>query len=612
MPAVRARPRPRSCGPPRDVAEGRADGDGQPRLDRGDDGRGDLRPAAAARACSARRSRCSCRCPASRCSSSTSAPTSRCAPSTWSSSPSSAPPSARPCSASRAPAVGLLSVGEEAGKGREEVVAAHALLAGAPGIEFVGNVEGRDLPAGGADVVVTDGFTGNVSLKLMEGTARTVTGAIRDAARSNPLAAARRAADAPGARRPAPRARPRRDRRRDPARPARGRRRRPRQRRRRGDRQRGAARRPLRSRSTRSGAPPALLREGGAGRGALAGGRRERRVIGQSAMNRDEVLTLVRDHLAEELEVDAGQDRRGDPLQGGPRRRLPRPLRAGDGARGPLRRSRSPRSRRRGSRPSATPSTSSSSTPRLERWPEPSRELRGTGGADRGAARGARQRALTHASWAERADRLLRAARLPRRQRPRPRRRLRALSSASPTVDAGGLTKIHNQAVSGVSCAEVGRELGVPEMLRAAEPEAEPAIPAEVLLGGARRAARGDRGADRRLLPRLRLRAHRGGRGRRLRGADRGGRRVAGRLQVRPAGAARAAPGARKLRGDRRIGARRTSAPSKWRRSSIPSRSARGGAGARRWPSRRPPRRRWGSFAPEMRDCRRVRPGREP
>jgi glycerol-3-phosphate acyltransferase PlsX len=86
------------------------------------------------------------------------------------------------------PRVGLLSVGEEAGKGREEVVSAHATLAAAPGIEFAGNVEGRDLPAAAADVVVTDGFTGNVALKLMEGTARTVTGAIRDAAGSNPLA----------------------------------------------------------------------------------------------------------------------------------------------------------------------------------------------------------------------------------------------------------------------------------------------------------------------------------------------------------------------------------------------------------------------------------------
>jgi glycerol-3-phosphate acyltransferase PlsX len=86
------------------------------------------------------------------------------------------------------PRVGLLSVGEEAGKGREEVVAANEALRVASGIDFVGNVEGRDLPAALADVVVTDGFTGNVSLKLMEGTARAVTGAIREAARSNPLA----------------------------------------------------------------------------------------------------------------------------------------------------------------------------------------------------------------------------------------------------------------------------------------------------------------------------------------------------------------------------------------------------------------------------------------
>jgi glycerol-3-phosphate acyltransferase PlsX len=87
------------------------------------------------------------------------------------------------------PRVALLTVGEEPGKGTEEIVAAHAQLAAAEGIDFAGNVEGGDLPAGAADVVVADGFTGNVALKLMEGTARTVTAAIRDAARSNPLAA---------------------------------------------------------------------------------------------------------------------------------------------------------------------------------------------------------------------------------------------------------------------------------------------------------------------------------------------------------------------------------------------------------------------------------------
>jgi glycerol-3-phosphate acyltransferase PlsX len=89
----------------------------------------------------------------------------------------------------KGPSVGLLTVGEESGKGREEVVEAHRLLSAAPGINFTGNVEGRDLPAAKTDVVVTDGFTGNVSLKLLEGTAKTIAGAVGDAARSNPMAA---------------------------------------------------------------------------------------------------------------------------------------------------------------------------------------------------------------------------------------------------------------------------------------------------------------------------------------------------------------------------------------------------------------------------------------
>jgi ribonuclease III len=63
----------------------------------------------------------------------------------------------------------------------------------------------------------------------------------------------------------------------------------------------------------------------------------------------------------------------------------------------------------------------------------------------------------------------------------------RDLTCRFPDIDAGGLTKVHNQAVSGVSCAEVGRELGVPDMLRASEPEEmQVGIPAEVLLGGER------------------------------------------------------------------------------------------------------------------------------
>lgn len=87
------------------------------------------------------------------------------------------------------PSIGLLTIGEESGKGRVEVVEAHRLLSQAPGIDFAGNVEGRDLPAAKVDVVVTDGFTGNISLKLLEGTAKTVAAAVGDAARSNPMAA---------------------------------------------------------------------------------------------------------------------------------------------------------------------------------------------------------------------------------------------------------------------------------------------------------------------------------------------------------------------------------------------------------------------------------------
>lgn len=88
------------------------------------------------------------------------------------------------------PTVALLSVGEEAGKGRDSVIEANETLNAAEGINFIGNVEGRDLPAGAADVIVTDGFTGNIALKTLEGTARVVAGAISDAARSSPLAAA--------------------------------------------------------------------------------------------------------------------------------------------------------------------------------------------------------------------------------------------------------------------------------------------------------------------------------------------------------------------------------------------------------------------------------------
>jgi glycerol-3-phosphate acyltransferase PlsX len=76
------------------------------------------------------------------------------------------------------PQVRLLSIGEEAEKGNQLTLEAHALLA-ASELDFRGNTEGRDLLARAADVVVTDGFTGNVALKTMEGTIRIVIEGLR-------------------------------------------------------------------------------------------------------------------------------------------------------------------------------------------------------------------------------------------------------------------------------------------------------------------------------------------------------------------------------------------------------------------------------------------------
>jgi glycerol-3-phosphate acyltransferase PlsX len=95
-----------------------------------------------------------------------------------------------------APRVGLLSNGEEAGRGSALVLEAHAELReramntreGLDMFEFVGNVEGGDVVSGRADVIVTDGLTGNIALKLMEGVSQTMLGAIRAAATSSPKA----------------------------------------------------------------------------------------------------------------------------------------------------------------------------------------------------------------------------------------------------------------------------------------------------------------------------------------------------------------------------------------------------------------------------------------
>jgi phosphate acyltransferase len=80
------------------------------------------------------------------------------------------------------PRVGLLSIGEEASKGSPLVKETHALLAGGAlervGATFVGNVEGRDLMGDEVEVVVTDGFTGNVALKTLEGGLRSIVNAL--------------------------------------------------------------------------------------------------------------------------------------------------------------------------------------------------------------------------------------------------------------------------------------------------------------------------------------------------------------------------------------------------------------------------------------------------
>lgn len=88
------------------------------------------------------------------------------------------------------PRVGLLSNGEEATRGSALIVEVHAELseragAGIEAFEFVGNVEGGDMVTGRADVIVTDGLTGNIALKLMEGVSQTMLSAVREAAMSS-------------------------------------------------------------------------------------------------------------------------------------------------------------------------------------------------------------------------------------------------------------------------------------------------------------------------------------------------------------------------------------------------------------------------------------------
>src|SRR5919108_3816986 len=83
------------------------------------------------------------------------------------------------------PEVRLLSIGEEPEKGNRLTLEAHRLLAESE-LRFRGNAESRELLAGAADVVVTDGFTGNVCLKLLEGTIKTLLDALREEITATP------------------------------------------------------------------------------------------------------------------------------------------------------------------------------------------------------------------------------------------------------------------------------------------------------------------------------------------------------------------------------------------------------------------------------------------
>ena len=87
------------------------------------------------------------------------------------------------------PRVGLLSIGEESSKGNPLTKETHELLAAQTGINFVGNVEGRDLMLDEADVIVTDGFTGNVALKTLEGGLKAVITGVLDSFNTSPEAA---------------------------------------------------------------------------------------------------------------------------------------------------------------------------------------------------------------------------------------------------------------------------------------------------------------------------------------------------------------------------------------------------------------------------------------
>ena len=87
------------------------------------------------------------------------------------------------------PRVGLLNIGEEETKGNEQALATYPLLQQMKTINFIGNVEGRDIPKGNVDVVICDGFVGNVVLKFAEGLAKTLMKLIKETIKEGGLLA---------------------------------------------------------------------------------------------------------------------------------------------------------------------------------------------------------------------------------------------------------------------------------------------------------------------------------------------------------------------------------------------------------------------------------------
>ena len=85
------------------------------------------------------------------------------------------------------PRVGLLNIGAESMKGTKTVVEAHKLLSEAKGINFIGNVEGKELPMGACDVIVCDGFSGNIVLKLTEGCGMYMVGKLKEVFTASPI-----------------------------------------------------------------------------------------------------------------------------------------------------------------------------------------------------------------------------------------------------------------------------------------------------------------------------------------------------------------------------------------------------------------------------------------